>query len=347
MAIMRRTVPILCIPGVLLTSLAWTIAGAASPSPSPAPSNPHDAQPNDVLFASPTRLDHIGHIVAPVTINGKGPFRFIIDTGASHSTIAPATVEALGLAPSDESSMEVNGITGAAVVPSVSIRKLQAGDLVIENAQFPILWAPLMGGADGILGVAGFRNASIFVDFVNNQVVVSRSRSVSAPNGATTIPARVVRGGLMSVAARIGGTRVDAIIDTGSERTIGNMALYHALYKRPKPGATPLITHVYGATTEVGSGEVDVAPTIELSAAVKISSVTVVYGDFHIFGVWGMLDRPAVIIGMDVLGTVRSLGIDFRRSELYFDSVYRYESAAYTGPACQLVIVPAVGVCAG
>jgi hypothetical protein len=28
-------------------------------------------------------------IVAPVMINGKGPFRLIVDTGASYSTISP------------------------------------------------------------------------------------------------------------------------------------------------------------------------------------------------------------------------------------------------------------------
>src|SRR5437763_1459924 len=34
-------------------------------------------QEEALLFASPTTRDHIGRIVVPVTINGKGPFRFI------------------------------------------------------------------------------------------------------------------------------------------------------------------------------------------------------------------------------------------------------------------------------
>src|SRR5688572_17412347 len=41
------------------------------------------------LFASPTRIDRIGRIVAPVYINGQGPFRLVVDTGASHSTVSP------------------------------------------------------------------------------------------------------------------------------------------------------------------------------------------------------------------------------------------------------------------
>jgi hypothetical protein len=56
---------------------------------------------------------------------------------------------------------------------------------------------------------------------------------------------------------------------------------------------------------------------------VNLSKVTVVFGDFHIFQVWNLVNHPAVIIGMDVLGTADSLGIDYRRSEIYFETVER------------------------
>ena len=115
--------------------------------------------------------------------------------------------------------------------------------------------------------------------------------------------------------------RVEAVIDTGSERTIANHALRDALAWRRRKGEVARVTDVYGATTEVASGQVDRAPTIDFGG-VKISNVTVVYGDFHIFRVWGMESRPALIIGMDVLGTVNALAIDFQRSELYIDSVF-------------------------
>jgi hypothetical protein len=52
----------------------------------------------------------------------------------------------------------------------------------------------------------------------------------------------------------------------------------------------------------------------------RINDVQVVYGDFHIFKVWGMEDKPAIIVGMDVLGTVGSLGIDFKNQDIYFTS---------------------------
>ena len=318
---------VLLLPGVLLTAIASAasappVVTTGSPPQPAADATPGSTAPTeDLLFASPTRLDHIGRILAPVMVNGQGPFRFIVDTGASRSTVSPRLAQTLGLTPAAELPLKVNGITGTADVPSVAIHLIQAGDLVIEDTRLPVVWAPLMAGADGILGVAGLKGERIFVDFKHNRVVISRTRNGGTPQGFDRVPARVLPGGLLVVSARVGGVRVDAVIDTGSERTIANNALREALAWRRRKGEVARVTDVYGATTEVASGQVDRAPTIDFGG-VKISNVTVVYGDFHIFRVWGMESRPALIIGMDVLGTVNALAIDFQRSELYIDSVF-------------------------
>ena len=70
------------------------------------------------IFALPTTRDHIGRVLVPVTINGRGPFRFIVDTGANHSTIAPRTVQALGLTGTRQTPFHVDGITGEAQAAS-------------------------------------------------------------------------------------------------------------------------------------------------------------------------------------------------------------------------------------
>jgi len=319
---------ILHLPGVLLTVMATAAnAAPALPDASSPPQGAADAsrglspEADDLLFASPTRLDHIGRIIAPVMVNGQGPFRFIVETGASWSTVSPHLAQTLGLTPAANQPMQVNAITGTADVSSVLIHRIQAGDLVIEDTRLPVVWAPLMAGADGILGVAGLKGERIFVDFKHNRVVISRTRNGGTPQGFDRVPARLLPGGLLAVSARVGGVRVEAVIDTGSERTIANNALRDALAWRRRKGEVARVTDVYGATTEVASGQVDRAPTIDFGG-VKISNVTVVYGDFHIFRVWGMESRPALIIGMDVLGTVNALAIDFQRSELYIDSVF-------------------------
>src|SRR6202022_5073733 len=70
-------------------------------------------------YVSPTRRDQIGRIWAPVMINGRGPFRLVLDTGASHSAITALVALALGI-PTDRSPpVTLRGVTGSATVPPI------------------------------------------------------------------------------------------------------------------------------------------------------------------------------------------------------------------------------------
>jgi predicted aspartyl protease len=273
-----------------------------------------------LLFASPTTRDHIGRVVVPVRINGQGPFRFIVDTGANHSTISPALARKLGLKPAEVPSIILDGITGTAQVSFVTIDRLQAGDLTLESTALPVVWAPVMAGADGILGAAGITEKSLVIDFQRNRVTISRG--VEAAMRANSMRVRAVRvaGGLMTLDTRIGGVAVRAVIDTGAERTLGNLALRNALHARRPHGVTAMMTTVYGTTQDTESGEIQIVPPIVIDS-LRITDVAVVFGDFHIFSVWGMQDQPAMIIGMDVLGTVASLSFDFKNQDVYVGSV--------------------------
>ncbi|MGH8138401.1 MAG: aspartyl protease family protein [Steroidobacteraceae bacterium] len=322
---MNRTgavLPIRCLQWMLLIGFV-TLADAQQPATHSDAQQPATHSGDDTLFASPTRKDHIGRIVVPVMINGQGPFRFIVDTGASHSTVSPQLAVTLGLQPTDDSLIKINGITGTAQVPSVVIDKLKAGDLIYKDARLPIVWAPLMAGADGILGVAGLKTERLLVDFVHDRVTISRA-GVSTPLGFVRIPALRLTSGLITVDGRVGGIRVRAVVDTGSERSLGNLALRDALHgwrhSEPAP-KVPKVTEVYGSTSDIVQGEMIRAPVISLGP-VKIAGVTLIFGDFHIFEVWNMEAKPALIIGMDILGSVRSLGIDYRSQDLYLEGIY-------------------------
>lgn len=276
---------------------------------------------DDSVFASPTTHDHIGRVVVPVRINGRGPFRFIVDTGANHSTISPGLVRVLGLKAGTESLMTLDGITGAAQVSYVSVDRLQAGDLTIEDTALPVVWAPVMAGADGILGAAGMTQKSLLIDFQRNRVAITSHIESTARAQTIKIHAARVANGLIILDTLVGGVRVAAVLDTGSERTLGNLALRDALKgrKRPHQGFVARLTSVYGATEEVEPGEIQTAPTISIET-LRITDVAIVYGDFHIFKIWQMQHEPAMILGMDVLGTVSSLNIDFKNQTVYVGS---------------------------
>jgi predicted aspartyl protease len=275
---------------------------------------------DSLLFASPTTRDHIGRVVVPVMINGRGPFRFIVDTGANHSTISPGLARELGLTPAESPSILLDGVTGTAQVSFVTIDRLQVGDLTIESTALPVVWAPVMAGADGFLGAAGLTEKSLMVDFQRNRVTVSRGVEPALRANSMKVHAVRVAGGLMTLETHIGGIPVRAVIDTGAERTMGNLALRNALRARRTHGVMSIMTSVYGATKEVEDGEVQIVPPIVIDS-LRITDVAMVFGEFHIFNVWGMKDRPAMIIGMDVLGTVASLSIDFKNQDVYVGSV--------------------------
>ncbi|MHB1871013.1 MAG: aspartyl protease family protein [Steroidobacteraceae bacterium] len=280
------------------------VAGAAAPAG--APTRP-------VLLACPTTLDGIGRIIAPVMIDGSGPYRFLVDTGANYSMMSPALAQRLGLTPRAGALLEVTGITGAQRLPWVPVARLRVGRFRLANVRMPITASPVMNGLDGILGLAGFPAERIAVDFRHNIVWIGHSNGGDVW-GYLAIPAELTPGGLLSVHARVGSIPVVAIIDTGSPRTLGNEALHRALLRnaaRPKDNA-----QIFGVTRQVSNGDVAGAPTVYLGPA-AIGRLDIVFGDIPIFKVWHLDDRPAVVIGMDVLGTVDGLILDYRRARVY------------------------------
>jgi hypothetical protein len=293
----------------------------ADPSFAPrAPGGPEDLsgalRDPEPLFAAPTRLDRIGRVMTNVMVNGKGPFRFVIDTGASRSTLAPHLARALNLKHSVGRNVILNGVTGAAEVPTVAIDSLEIGALRFENQNLPVIFTSIMGNADGILGVAGFVDQRIDVDFKRDRV------SVLASNGKrphySMVTARATRNdnGLMIVDVRVGRRlKAKAVIDTGAERTLGNLALQNALNKNRRRRPDPVSAVVHGATPDIADGEVQAIKEATIGD-MTLSNLEVIFADFHVFKLWGLDQEPALLIGMDMLGVLERLVIDYRRNEV-------------------------------
>ena len=59
----------------------------------------------------------------------------------------------------------------------------------------------------------------------------------------------------------------------------------------------------------------DDTPAISIGS-IQIHDPNVTYGDLYIFRQWKLLNEPAILIGMDSLGLLDTLIIDYRRHEL-------------------------------
>lgn len=257
-------------------------------------------------FASPTTFDRVGRIVAPVLINGLGPFRLVVDTGANSTTLTTSLADKLGIDYLNADTVILNGVTGSSVVPRVHIDSIELGALTLKEQPVMIVTPEVMANADGILGVAGLRDKQLVVDFKRDEVSIHRSRQVSSKY--ISIRARRVAGGLLVAPARLGGVRTLVVIDTGAESTLGNRALQRALRSSDEKRHT---VSVLGTTPHIATGDVVRVEDFLLGGA-RVSNARVIFGDFHVFSVWELTDQPALILGMDIIGTVDTLVIDFR-----------------------------------
>ncbi len=270
-------------------------------------------QADEPRFVSPTRRDRIGRIWAPVFIDDKGPFKLVLDTGASHSAVMMSVAQSLGMIPDEKSLVMLRGVTGSAAVPIIKVRSLRIGDLLIEPIILPIV-TDALGGAEGILGTEGLFDKRIFIDFRKDRIRINTSRNERAAFGFTVVPVHFLRGKLLSVDANVGGVRVKAIIDTGGQATIANNALRDALLRhRSRLKTTP--GEIIGATTDVQAGDTSETPPIEFGG-IQIRGARVTFGDMRIFEHWKLTSEPAMLIGMDALGLLDTLIIDYKRKEL-------------------------------
>jgi predicted aspartyl protease len=294
---------------------AESVPVAAPPAPATDPELAEIlVQAPEPRYVAPTNRDRIGRVWVPVYINEKGPFRLVLDSGATRSAVTPKVASMLNLSLNESPPVMLRGVTGSAVVPTVKVDSLSVGDLYVGSSTLPIV-ADAFGGAEGLLGTDGMRDKRIFIDFRNDFINISRSRNRRAGAGFQTVPFLKDDLNLLIVEATIGNLPVRAIIDTGAQASVGNVALQTALRRqveRNRRGED----QVTGATGDVQIGiGARITPIVIGELSIRDAHIT--FGDMQIFERWGMSDEPAVLIGMDILGLLDTLVIDYRRMELH------------------------------
>ncbi|MBV9344058.1 MAG: aspartyl protease family protein [Gammaproteobacteria bacterium] len=314
------------LPGLLLGCLAAGPLRADDPAPDvqppgQAPAATPPVRPEDLTeiviqapeprYVAPTRRDRIGRIWAPVLIDGKGPYRLVLDTGASRSAITVRTAQNMGAPPSEDGSLRVTGFTGSAVVPFVHVGRMEVGDLLIGPADLPVL-TDVFGGAQGVLGIEGLGDKRIYADFTHDRLEIARSHGERARRDFTAVPLRIEHG-LLVADVKVGSVRAKAIVDTGAQGTIGNNALRDALMRHPPRNAAR--QDIIGVTLDVQTGDYLQAPDIDFGH-LQVHGVHVTFGDMYLFQHWKMTDEPTLTLGMDLLGSFDVLIIDYSRKEL-------------------------------
>ncbi len=291
---------------------AQTSANPALPNSA----NPNSANPNTASLAA--YRDTADHLTIEVHVNGAGPFRFVVDTGAESSVLADTVVAQLGLIPSGRAM--VQGIISKIPADLVHVDGLAYGPFAKRDLVLPVLPRQLLQ-ADGFLGLDAISDSRVTFDFRKRLLTLESPQShlpYIFANAAQTvlIDVRGTAGRLRASHCDIDGVRAAAFVDTGAEVSIGNQALMDALTRRHHPDLGPIIlTGVTGGQVEGRLITVGAIRVQELA----FTNGTLVISDSPNFDDWGLAHKPAMLIGMDFLRQFAKVTIDYRFQELRFE----------------------------
>ena len=293
--------------GWLACALACGFAFAA-PASTQQPEAP--AVPLEDAAAETLGLDVIRteRMTVPVSIGPGGPYRFIVDTGSERTVISREIARDLQLAVG--SPVRLHSMTEISNVQTALVPALRIGRRTVSNIHAPTL-AQQSLGADGLLGVDSLASQRVEFDFRTNEMTVAPSRArESRWDGETlVVTARSRFGRLILVDASFDGERIYVILDTGAQVSIANEALRRRLERRGRLGPTvPIeLVSVTGGLMTVDYG---VARRVRIGG-LEILDLPVGFGDVAPFRKLNLLDRPAILLGMDALQLFDRVSMDF------------------------------------
>jgi len=248
-----------------------------------------------------------------VHVNGRGPYRFVVDSGADTSVVGQRIARDLELPLG--TPVILNGVTSRNVVDSVKIAELKVGTSRIPNLELPALREGDVG-SDGLIGIDALNQQRLMLDFEEHKVrVEDATERVHVAPGDIVITAKRIAGQLILTHVKAGNVSLDAVIDTGSEVTIGNSALRDKLIgKRNVKFWTAEVTGVTGVTVPI---QMTIIPRLQLGP-VTLQYVPIAFADVPPFEMFGLSDQPALLLGTDLLEKFRRVSLDFRARKVRF-----------------------------
>ena len=176
-------------------------------------------------------------IFTGVMINGRGPYDFAIDTGASQAVLSEKLAAELGLKPLTSTIMHGVGGGGKIDTKLYAVNEIGIGDVKIRNVPVGTFNDPLVTQlADGILGTALLSDFIITINYPANQMELARKRT---PNTTGEVVPSWFFSNLLLVPLEINGRyRGNFVVDTGAVTTVLSLGMAETLGVTEKtPGA--------------------------------------------------------------------------------------------------------------
>lgn len=290
------------------------------------PSGPQDGpeQPIHLLANLFTRVG------AEVKIDGRGPFTFVVDTGAGATAIADTVATQLALPAGPP--VIVHGITTASVVQSVAVRRMHVSGIPFNDLRCPVLPREQLG-ADGLIGLDALGRFKLKFNVSRRTASLTLPGLTIVMGGTMSIGSRLRRDGVRAVRGRFGqliltevvveGQSVSAFIDSGAQYSIGNHALRQAMAaRRLRQGRFARTIPLFGVTGQSLQADLARVDDLRLGPS-RLGPTPLLFADLHCFRTLGLADEPALLIGADLLGRFREVTLDFPANRIVFEGLRR------------------------
>lgn len=261
-----------------------------------------------------------------VTLNGRRGAVFVVDTGAGRTVVSRELADALGLPPGPD--VLVHGLTAAQVAPTVLVGRFSMAGRRFDDLMAPVFPRSALA-ADGLIGLDLLGRFRLDMSIAARRIRLTPSgpdvvMTGSASHRASRLraeerPARHGEFGALILRGYSDGLPIDVFVDTGAQYSIGNMALLDAT-----GGEAAMLNPVtvYGVTGQVLAAASGQVRDLRLGTQ-RLGPTDLLFADLHAFRVLGLIERPALLIGADLLYRFREVTLDYGRSRMAFRGLRR------------------------
>lgn len=257
--------------------------------------------------------DAYSRMTVPVRFQGRGSYRFMVDTGADRTSISRQLAQKLNL-PAGRRAI-LHSITSVSEIETAKVPAMELGRKTVWVSDAPLLEQAHMG-ADGILGTDSLRSQRVLFDFKAQTVslVAANDKLLPEERGTIVVQGRRKNGRLILTRATAEGVPLELVVDTGAQISVGNEALRRSLVRsgRLRSLGKAEMTSVTGETFV---GEQLVVADLKVGD-VEMRGLPIIFGDAHAFKPLGLAKRPALLLGMNAISGFDKVSIDFERKRL-------------------------------
>lgn len=280
------------------------------------------------LTTLPYRIDYGGWITVPVMIDGRGPFDFVVDTGASRTLIFKNLAVQLAIPNTPGETVRILGVGSQARLPTYRVGDVAVGSVSLDDLSTVILddWRVGQRTPQGVLGLDFLARYLLAFDAETMTV------AVYSPGAEATLPPKWrpadlkrdnfgLEAGEIFVAKTYFRSRpVELLFDLGASGTVINSIALGSLFSSlpaivARPTGAELTSKVTDILNEASSGKLVKIDRIRLGKTTWYRQTVTVH-DAAIFDEIGRQNVPFGLLGADLFRD-RSFALDFPNDRLW------------------------------